>query len=98
MRNLNLVQISLKTVGYCNRIRSLLIKLTADEQTRRCSLVWMIYLQYCAQYEDDEKYKDVFHMAIENCPWVKVSIGHFLFFCISFQFSILEKILLERKL
>ena len=49
------------------------MKLTTDAVTRQCPLVWMIYMQYCALYENDDKYKDVFHMAIENCPWVKVS-------------------------
>ena len=69
-----LVETKIETGGFSNRIRSLLAKLTTNEVTRQCPLIWMIYMQYCALYENDEKYKDIFHMGIENCPWVKVNV------------------------
>lgn len=59
--------------GLNNRMNALLVKLTRDSVTRQCPLIWIIYMQYCAQYQDVQKCKDVFYMALENCPWIKVS-------------------------
>ncbi|XKL68828.1 hypothetical protein PGB90_006597 [Kerria lacca] len=57
--------------GFNNRMKALLRKLVYDDSSRQCPLIWMIYLQYCMQYETEVKCKDVFFMAIENCPWIK---------------------------
>lgn len=59
--------------GLNNRMKALLLKLTKDEVTKECPLIWRIYLQYCSRYETETKFRDTFYMAIENCPWVKVS-------------------------
>lgn len=60
--------------GLNNRMKALLQKLSKGEITRQCPLIWTIYLQYCAKFEMETKYKDVYFMAVENCPWVKVRI------------------------
>lgn len=70
-------------------MRALLVKLVNDKNTRFCPLFWIIYLQYCAQYESDVKCKDVFYLAIESCPWIKVRFRSSLLCLLAMPFLII---------
>lgn len=63
--------------GFKNRILSLFRAITrADVCTRRCGLVWRLYLQFVYAHFEPKLCRDVYYTAVEECPWLKVSIGN----------------------
>lgn len=57
---------------YKNRIQSLFSKLTqADMCSKRCGLLWRLYLQYLYSYSDPETCRKAYYLAVEECPWLK---------------------------
>jgi len=38
-----------------------------------CPLLWRIYLQLISVFGDDKTLKNTWYLALEACPWVKVS-------------------------
>lgn len=64
--------------GFKNRILSLFRAITkADVCTRRCGLVWRLYLQFVYAHFDPKVCRDVYYTAVEECPWLKVSFFGF---------------------
>lgn len=62
---------------YKNRIQSLFSKLTqADMCSKRCGLLWRLYLQYLYSYSDPETCRKAYYLAVEECPWLKVCITY----------------------
>ncbi|KAK9878867.1 hypothetical protein WA026_003698 [Henosepilachna vigintioctopunctata] len=41
--------------------------------TRRCGLIWRLYLQFVYKYFDTNLCKKIYYSAVEECPWLKVS-------------------------
>lgn len=59
--------------SFKNRILSLFRAITkADVCTRRCGLVWRLYLQFVYAHFDPKLCRDVYYTAVEECPWLKV--------------------------
>lgn len=59
--------------SFKNRILSLFRAITkADVCTRRCGLVWRLYLQFVYAHFDPKLCRDVYYSAVEECPWLKV--------------------------
>ncbi|KAL1506233.1 hypothetical protein ABEB36_005630 [Hypothenemus hampei] len=57
---------------YKNRTLALFKKITAyDTDTRRCGLVWRLYLQFVHTYFDLSVCRNVYFAAVEECPWFK---------------------------
>lgn len=55
-----------------NRILNLFKRLTrSDMCTRRCGLVWRLYLQFLHAYFDPKVCRDAYYLAVEECPWLK---------------------------
>lgn len=60
--------------SFKNRILSLFRAITKpDVCTRRCGLVWRLYLQFVYAHFDPKLCRDVYYTAVEECPWLKVS-------------------------
>lgn len=60
--------------SFRNRILALFRAITrADVCTRRCGLVWRLYLQFVYAHFDPKLCRDVYYTAVEECPWLKVS-------------------------
>lgn len=41
--------------------------------TRRCGLVWRLYLEFVYTYYSPQTCRNVYYAAVEECPWLKVS-------------------------
>ncbi|KAJ8921529.1 hypothetical protein NQ315_003147 [Exocentrus adspersus] len=55
-----------------NRMLSLFKKVTQSEMcTRRCGLVWRLYLQFVQKYFCLGVCRNVYYSAVEECPWLK---------------------------
>lgn len=64
--------------SFKNRILSLFRAITKpDVCTRRCGLVWRLYLQFVYAHFDSKLCRDVYYTAVEECPWLKVTGGCF---------------------
>lgn len=58
-----------------NRILSLFNRLTQPDMcSKRCGLLWRLYLQYLYQFSDPETCRKAYYTAVEECPWLKVNI------------------------
>ncbi|GLG93140.1 CN102 protein [Gryllus bimaculatus] len=55
-----------------NRLSSLYNRLLNDSLTKRCSMLWRLYLRFLAEHRQDTSYHSIFYRAVEECPWVKV--------------------------
>lgn len=61
--------------GLRNKLYSLFKKITSsDVCTRRCGLVWRLYLQFVYTYYSPDICRNVYFAAVEECPWLKVKI------------------------
>ncbi|KAI4458259.1 tetratricopeptide-like helical [Holotrichia oblita] len=59
-------------VGLKNRMLSLFRTLTsANMCTRRCGLIWRLYLQFLHENFDPTLCRNVYYCAVEECPWLK---------------------------
>ncbi|EEZ98481.1 nuclear exosome regulator NRDE2 [Tribolium castaneum] len=55
-----------------NRMLALFRHITRPEMcTRRCGLVWRLYLQFVHAYFDPNLCRNVYFCAVEECPWLK---------------------------
>lgn len=55
-----------------NRMLALFRQITSREMcTKRCGLVWRLYLQFLHQYFDLKKCRDTYYAAVEELPWLK---------------------------
>ncbi|KAJ8965402.1 hypothetical protein NQ314_004154 [Rhamnusium bicolor] len=55
-----------------NRMLALFKKITKPDMcTRRCGLVWRLYLQFVHSYFSLNTCRDVYYSAVEECPWLK---------------------------
>lgn len=45
----------------------------AEMCTKRCGLIWRLYLQFLNSYFDSKKLRDTYYAAVEELPWLKVS-------------------------
>ncbi|CAG9772949.1 unnamed protein product [Ceutorhynchus assimilis] len=58
--------------NFKNKTNSLFKKITNKEMcTRRCGLVWRLFLQFVHQYFDTNVCRNVYYSAVEQCPWLK---------------------------
>ncbi|KRT80090.1 hypothetical protein AMK59_7777, partial [Oryctes borbonicus] len=59
-------------VGLKNRMLSLFRSLTSTDMcTRRCGLIWRLYLQFLHENFDTTLCRDAYYRAVEECPWLK---------------------------
>lgn len=64
-------------VGLKNRMLCLFKRITSPNMcTRRCGLVWRLYLQFVYTYYSPDICRNVYYRAVEECPWLKV--GYYL--------------------
>lgn len=57
-----------------NSTHALFKKITmSDTCTRRCGLVWRLYLQFLHEHFEPKTCRDAYYQAVEECPWLKVS-------------------------
>ncbi|KAJ3665779.1 hypothetical protein Zmor_001254 [Zophobas morio] len=55
-----------------NRMLALFRRITRPDMcTRRCGLVWRLYLQFIHAYFDPALVRNVYYRAVEECPWLK---------------------------
>nr|XP_022910843.1 protein NRDE2 homolog [Onthophagus taurus]XP_022910844.1 protein NRDE2 homolog [Onthophagus taurus] len=55
-----------------NKISSLFRDLTSSGVcTRRCGLIWRLYLQFLYENYDANLCRNVYYKAVEECPWLK---------------------------
>ncbi|CAG9815549.1 unnamed protein product [Phaedon cochleariae] len=54
-----------------NKMLSLFKKVTSGVTTRKCGLVWRLYLQFVYTYFSPELCRNVYYSAVEECPWLK---------------------------
>ncbi|GLV38006.1 uncharacterized protein CBL_07804 [Carabus blaptoides fortunei] len=55
-----------------NRIQSLFTRLTQSEMcTKRCGLLWRLYLQHLYAYSDSGACRKAYYAAVDECPWLK---------------------------
>ncbi|KAL3278774.1 hypothetical protein HHI36_016300 [Cryptolaemus montrouzieri] len=60
------------TATFKNAMRSLFREATGVNMcTRRCGLVWRLYLQFVQKYFDLKLCGEVYYRAVEECPWLK---------------------------
>ncbi|RZB41006.1 NRDE2 -like [Asbolus verrucosus] len=58
--------------GHKNRMLALFRRITRPDMcTRRCGLVWRLYLQFVHAYFDPALCRNVYYCAVEECPWLK---------------------------
>lgn len=61
--------------GFKNRMLSLFKQITASGVcTRRCGLVWRLYLQFLHSHFDLKRCRDTYYVAVEELPWLKVFV------------------------
>jgi hypothetical protein len=62
-----------------NRMLALFRLITRPDMcTRRCGLVWRLYLQFVHAHFDPALCRNVYYCAVEECPWLKVSSTVFI--------------------
>jgi hypothetical protein len=55
-----------------NRMLALFRLITRPDMcTRRCGLVWRLYLQFVHAHFDPALCRNVYYCAVEECPWLK---------------------------
>ncbi|KAG5890549.1 hypothetical protein JTB14_028300 [Gonioctena quinquepunctata] len=54
-----------------NKMMSLFKKITSSVSTRKCGLLWRLYLQFVYTYFSPETCRNVYYSAVEECPWLK---------------------------
>ncbi|XP_017780596.1 PREDICTED: protein NRDE2 homolog [Nicrophorus vespilloides] len=65
-------QIVTQDNGQKNRLLALFKELTkSDMCTRRCGLVWRLYLQFLYSNYESKICRDAYYLAVEECPWLK---------------------------
>jgi len=42
--------------------------------TKRCPLIWRLYLRFLYNRGTEDTWRTAFYRAVEECPWVKVSV------------------------
>jgi hypothetical protein len=42
--------------------------------TKRCPLIWRLYLRFLYDHGTEDAWRTAFYRAVEECPWVKVSV------------------------
>jgi hypothetical protein len=57
-----------------NRLEALFTLLKTEPLTKRCPLIWRLYLQFLYDYGSEDTWRTAFYRALEECPWVKVSV------------------------
>nr|CAH7766532.1 unnamed protein product [Callosobruchus chinensis] len=58
-----------------NRILALFKKVTNDAAiTRKCGLIWRLYLQFVYTYSSSNVCRNVYYAAVEECPWLKCEV------------------------
>jgi len=45
-----------------------------ESLTKRCPLIWRLYLQFLYNHGTEGAWRTAFYRAVEECPWVKVSV------------------------
>lgn len=56
-----------------NRMLSLFRQITSGGCTKRCGLIWRLYLQFLHAHSIPKKLRDAYYVAVEELPWLKVS-------------------------
>ncbi|CAG9857882.1 unnamed protein product [Phyllotreta striolata] len=54
-----------------NQMLSVLKKITSGTNTRKCGLIWRLYLQFVYAHFSPEICRNVYYSAVEECPWLK---------------------------
>lgn len=54
-----------------NRLQALFTVLKNDPLTKRCPLIWRMYLRFLYDHGTELTRKTAFYRAVEECPWVK---------------------------
>lgn len=69
-----------------NRLEALFTLLKTERLTKRCPLVWRLYLRFLYDHGTVGTWRTAFYRAVEECPWIKVSIcsKFFVLFCYNF--------------
>jgi hypothetical protein len=57
-----------------NRLQALFTLLKTEPLTKRCPLIWRLYLWFLYDHGTELTRKTAFYRAVEECPWVKVSV------------------------
>lgn len=55
-----------------NRLSALYSRLLNDTFSKRCPMLWRLYLRFLAEHGLEGSYHSTFYRAVEECPWVKV--------------------------
>jgi hypothetical protein len=75
----------LVTIAYCaggpvvadrsakNRLEALFTLLKTEPLTKRCPLIWRLYLHFLYDHGAESTWRTAFYRAVEECPWIKVS-------------------------
>ena len=45
-----------------------------ERLTKRCPLIWRLYLRFLYNHGTGDAWRTAFYRAVEECPWVKVSV------------------------
>ena len=59
-----------------NLLRALFNRLEEQPLTKRCPLIWRLYLRFLYDHGSEGASKTAFYRAIEECPWVKVNVKY----------------------
>ncbi|XP_018323794.1 protein NRDE2 homolog [Agrilus planipennis] len=63
---------------YKNKMLSIFKRLTLSSMcTRRCGLVWRLYLQFLYSHFTPDLVRNAYYAAVEECPWLKVRFHFF---------------------
>ncbi|CAG9832762.1 unnamed protein product [Diabrotica balteata] len=54
-----------------NKMLSLFKNVTTASNTRKCGLIWRLYLQFVYTYFSPDICRKVYYCAVEECPWLK---------------------------
>ncbi|XP_056637114.1 nuclear exosome regulator NRDE2 isoform X1 [Diorhabda sublineata] len=57
--------------GLKNCMMSLFKKITTNTNSRKCGLIWRLYLQFVYVNFSPEICRNVYYSAVEECPWLK---------------------------
>jgi hypothetical protein len=57
-----------------NRLQALFTLLKNEPLTKRCPLIWRMYLRFLYDHGTELARRTAFYRAVEECPWVKVSV------------------------
>jgi hypothetical protein len=69
-----------------NRLEALFNLLKTEPLTKRCPLIWRLYLSFLYDHGIEGTRKMAFYRAVEECPWIKVSVHAkiFILLCCNF--------------